>query len=192
MNLSHFQFLLHLHYLKCCQHVARTCRVDHLYWFWLENPSASLHLSDSRVPIKPLQRLLPSQQLSLFFGFQASCRAALDSADVSLNTSHKPKPNDPNRTKTSAVEFHRTPAVRKNGIADIEVQYVRGVHALIPCVESAVDLAGTRWKPRCPEMCRGGGAEKPLKSASFQRKIIEGSCGGICSRHFEHQFLQRV
>ena len=52
------------------------------------------------------------------------------------------------------------------------MQYVRGVHALIPCVESAVELAGTRWKPRCPEMCRGGGAEKPSISASFQGKII--------------------
>ena len=71
-------------------------------------------------------------------------------------------------------------------IEEIEVQVVFSWRrALIPAVESAVNLAGSRWIRRCTEMCRGAWSQTS-KSASFQNgKIIEDSCGRLCLRHLE-------
>ena len=115
----------------------------------LESPSSSLNLSDSRVPIKPMQRL-PSPSAVESLGFRH--RAALDSAHVSKHQPHKnfmilalqisPVSSNTRRKKIVWRIFRCT-------------CYFCGAHARIPCVESAVNLAGTRWKPGCAEMCRG-------------------------------------
>ena len=78
-----------LHYQKsCCQRVAHTCRVDRLYWFSLKTPVQVLTFQ-TRVAIKPMQRLLPwpSAVEGFYLGFRR--RAALDSANVNKYQPYK-------------------------------------------------------------------------------------------------------
>ena len=117
----------------------------------LESPSASLNLSDSRVPIKPMQWLLPSPSAVESLGFRH--RAALDSAHVSKHQPHK-------NFMILALQISPVSLIKyqpKKIVWRIFrcTCYFCGAHARIPCVESAVNLAGTRWKPGCAEMCRG-------------------------------------
>ena len=60
------------------------CRVDQLYWFWLENPSASVDLSDSRVPIKAIAE---AATFAAVESLGSRPRAAPDSPHVSLSSS---------------------------------------------------------------------------------------------------------
>jgi len=94
-----------------------------------------------------MQRLLPAPSaVKIFlFGFQASCCTRFSKCQQILAVQ---KPNNLSRTNTS-----RTKMV----LMMIEVQMVFSWrHALIPAVESVVNLAETRWKRWDTEMCRGG------------------------------------
>ena len=138
---------------------------------FFESPSASLDLSDASGD--KVNAVAPTFALSSWVSYLAfRHRAALDSANVNKYQPYK-------NLTILAVQI---PAVQKWYwmilIEDIEMQMVFSWrHALIPAVESVVNLAGTRWKRWDTEMCLAGLMWKTMLEASW----------GISNHHFTTQ-----